>query len=72
MNNTTQLIYVSGSLDAKIYLFYTADWSTMNVIDDEILSPVISLDVSQDSTFLMAGETALKSLESNQSNTSLK
>ena len=50
---------VLGSLDAKIFLFYTADWTTMNVIDDDVISPVVSLDVSQDSTFLMAGENAL-------------
>ena len=28
------------------------------MIDNAILSPVVSLDVSQDSTFLMAGETS--------------
>ena len=45
-----------GAVDSKIFLFYTADWSIMNMINDEILSPITCLDVSQDCTFLMAGK----------------
>ena len=56
VNNVLFLhIYLKGSVDSKIYLYYTADWCIMNMINDEILSPITCLDVSQDCTFLMAG-----------------
>ncbi|KAL4241062.1 hypothetical protein ACF0H5_001840 [Mactra antiquata] len=48
-------ILISSSLDRKIISWYTKDWSHMNIIDVEELFPILCIDVSTDSTFLVAG-----------------
>jgi hypothetical protein len=49
------VFFVPGSLDSKIIVWYTKDWNHMNIIDVDILSPILCIDVSIDGTFLVAG-----------------
>ncbi|XP_052268653.1 protein qui-1-like [Dreissena polymorpha] len=48
-------ILVSSSLDATVILWYTEDWTVMNIITDDTLSPVLCVDISADSAFLIVG-----------------
>lgn len=60
--SSSVLVYVSGSgsKDGRLILWFTAEWSKMNVIEVDMNSSIICMDVSVDSTFLVAGKQTTK------------
>ena len=48
-------IVLLGGMDGRLILWYTAEWSRINVIEVDVTSAILCIDVSVDSTFLVAG-----------------